>query len=255
MSSHVTRSTRFIRLPLIACLLLWAAPSSAAITFVSGQFAAGGGNDHVVTLPGSTTAGNLITIFACLGTKADTISISGTDLTFTPVFAGNGIDHTGTNLRCQIFWAIANGTGDNSFQVNSVAGGSSTSSNAAEWTGFTGTISVDVSGSNEATSASSGTQTGPSLSVTVNDALVIGGIATDSTTNFGAGTDYNNPGYTTTTQSRFKVYRVITAMGSHAPLITTSSTETWLFLGAAFKASAEDSGCRGSGLLLRVGGC
>ena len=119
--------------------LLIPAPVSAAWAAVGGQSHSFNSTlDGVIDLPSATTPGNHVIILVTIGSTAETVTITGTTMTFTLLGPyDNGLN----SLRHYI--ACATADGDDTFTVNTTS--VTTQSMGAEFSGGSCTVSASVS--------------------------------------------------------------------------------------------------------------
>jgi hypothetical protein len=240
------------RLLLVLCLalLLFSAPASAAITAVSGQEAGAAANDATLTLPAAAAVGNYVYILTSMSGETETISITGTTLSWSTVLGP--FDSPGFSQRSYIFCAQGDGV-DNTFTVTT-SGSTAALSFAKEFAGISGCTAEDTEAQDDAETIGNSfdlDEAGTPLACS-DGSLVIGSIHSTTNTTLTATTGATISTQQTVSATSWAQWRVVVGAGNYDTTWTANSNENGILMGACFAASAAASSAGGL-LLLGVG--
>lgn len=221
-------------LPLLVallCLTYFVVPTFARrdFTFVTGQTATSSGDDVTITFTNPIGASNHVYLLVSIATEAQTVSITGTTLTFST--AVGPVDSAGFAIREYIFCAQGDGV-DATFVVTT-SGAAAALTHGIEFSG--GSCTLDGTAQSNDDSDDSNYALTTDVTVTNSNSLLLGHIRSDSAANFNPGgslTQFGTDGAAGSSE-----YRILVASGSFDTTWTSTATENALLVGAAFAAA------------------
>lgn len=234
-----------LRNALVAVLLLWAAPTQAAIVHVQNDECTG--DDCTITSSPAWTSGNQVFVACILTTESETCSITG-EPNGPEVTVVGPLDSPANVRRIYLFCFTGDGADTQITMTTSGAG--SSDSVAIEVSGAVCETPPDDSESNDDTDDAN-YQLTTDLTTNAAGALVIGMMRGQGAGNFAPGT-----GFTQADTDFFNgivEFQIVGAAGTYDTTATSAATEAAFVVGVAIDAAAAATGSPKDLNLLGVG--